>query len=332
VRDCVQVHLGAGIGNIVLATPLLVGLHELGFLTDVVLAADYGDTADLLCRWSAVRETFLHTKPFPSAQHYSWVIPAIPPFYWARYAACFANTRNLVARPPDTLFYQNEQEYYWNFAQRLGCQSVQHPWCTLPITRSEPFGCHRQTLVLAPGCKTGEMTAKRWPHYSELAERFGDVAVVGTSDDLCQFDGKSMGFSPHVKSFVDRLTLRETAEVIAAAGAFVGNDSGLSHIAAAVGTPTVMIFGPTPDRTLGRFPPNVRVLRRGSSCEPCWFNSRFRACTGRIDCLNELPVDVVVSLLDELGFVADYPRADSVPPAPQRSCLHPRGPSPALRP
>ena len=301
MRECVQVHLGAGIGNIVLATPLLVGLHELGFLTDVVLAADYVDTASLLSEWSAVRKVFASTKPFPSALNYSWVIPAIPPFYWGRYAANFVNIRTLVARPPDALFYQNEQEYYWNFVQRLGCQT-QHPWCTLPITRSESFGCARQTLVLAPGCKTGEMAAKRWPHFSELADRFDDVTVVGTSDDFCHFDGKSTRFSPHVKSSVDQLTLRETAEVIAAAGAFVGNDSGLSHIAAAVGTPTVMIFGPTPNHTLGRFPPNVRVVRRGSSCEPCWFGSRFRACAGRIDCLAEVSIDTVMDLLTEMGF------------------------------
>ena len=304
--ECVQVHLGAGIGNIVLATPLLVGLHELGFLTDVVLAADYADTANLLCAWSAVRKIFVSTKPFPSAQNYSWVIPAIPPFYWGRYVANFANIRNLVGRPPDSLFYQDEQEYYWSFARSLGCVSEQRPHCTLPITGPLAADTARQMLVLGPGCKTGEMAAKRWPYFPELADQFDNVAVVGTSDDLRQTNGGLMRFGRHVKNFVDRLTLRETAEVIAAARLFVGNDSGLSHIAAAVGTPTVMIFGPTPDRTLGRFPPNVRILRRGSSCEPCWFGSRFRSCAGKIDCLSDVPVNAVVGLLSELGFEGDY--------------------------
>jgi hypothetical protein len=307
VRDCVQVHLGAGIGNIVLATPLLVGLHELGFLTDVVLAADYVDAANLLCEWSVVREIFASTKPFPSAQNYSWVIPAIPPFYWGRYAANFVNIRNLVARPPDALFYQDEQEYYWSFARSLGSASEQRPYCSLPISPPVAPDTAKRMLVLGPGCKTGEMAAKRWPYFPELADHFDDVAVVGTSDDLRQTDGGLMRFGFRVRNFVDRLTLRETAEVIAAASAFVGNDSGLSHIAAAVGTPVVMIFGPTPDHTLGRFPPNVRVLRRGSSCEPCWFGARFRACAGRIDCLHAVPVDAVVSLLGELGFKGDLP-------------------------
>jgi ADP-heptose:LPS heptosyltransferase len=46
-------------------------------------------------------------------------------------------------------------------------------------------------------------------------------------------------------------------------GAFVGNDSGPSHIAAAVGTPTVMIFGPTSEQVLGSLPLNVRIVRSG---------------------------------------------------------------------
>ena len=308
MRECVQVHLGAGVGNIVLATPLLVGLHELGFQTDVVLAADYADTADLLGQWSVVREIFVGPASFPSAQHYLWVIPAIPPFYWERYAVRFMKMPNLVARPPDALFYQNEQEYYWSFVRRLGYESVHHPCYTLPITNSLASAYSPGTLVIAPGCKTGEMTAKRWPYYSELADRFDDVTVVGTADDLRQFSGEPIQFGSHVKSFVDQLTLRETAEVIAGAGAFVGNDSGLSHIAAAVGTPTVMIFGPTPDRSLGRFPTNVRILRRGAFCEPCWFSSRFSTCSGRIDCLHEVPVDAVINLLNELGFLGDRQR------------------------
>ena len=49
------VHLASGIGNIVLATPLLVALAELGFTIDVDLDADYPQTADLLEPWSIIR-------------------------------------------------------------------------------------------------------------------------------------------------------------------------------------------------------------------------------------------------------------------------------------
>jgi heptosyltransferase-1 len=60
--------------------------------------------------------------------------------------------------------------------------------------------------------------------------------------------------------------LRETAAVIAAAGTVVANDSGLGHVAAAVGVPTILLFGPTPNAVFGGFPPNVTVLRSGLPC------------------------------------------------------------------
>jgi ADP-heptose:LPS heptosyltransferase len=310
VQRCVQVHLGAGIGNIVLATPLLVALRECGYVTDVVLAADYAETAELLRPWSAVREIFTSTTPFPSAQHYLHVIAAIPPFYWPRYASKFTDRRNFVARPPDALFYQDEQAYYWTFAQPLGCASERRPSCTLPITPFQPSGSAsasaQRSLVLAPGCKTGEMAAKRWPYYAELAQDFDDVAVVGTADDLRRYDGSPIQFGPNVKVFVDILTLRETAELLAAANAVVANDTGLAYVSAAVGTPTLILFGPTPNATLGSFPSNVRVLRAGLECEPCWFNGRFQACKGQIHCLQRLSVSIVRN--EVLVLLGDQPQ------------------------
>jgi ADP-heptose:LPS heptosyltransferase len=116
-----------------------------------------------------------------------------------------------------------------------------------------------------------------------------------------------MCFAAHVRSFVGRLTLRDTAELLASAGVVVANDSGLAHVAAAVGTPTLMIFGPTPHATLGRFPHNVRVLRAGMPCEPCWFGrARFEACARRIDCLRSLSagqVEAAIASIRELSRV-----------------------------
>jgi heptosyltransferase-2 len=138
------------------------------------------------------------------------------------------------------------------------------------------------------------MATKRWPHFGALAAALDDVVVVGTVDDLRQNDGAPMKFPSHVRSFVGKLSLRETAELMAAAGVVVGNDSGLSHVAAAVGTPTVMLFGPTPHASLGPMPQNVKVLRAGLPCEPCWFQDRFRACGRKIECLSRLSVETVI--------------------------------------
>jgi ADP-heptose:LPS heptosyltransferase len=290
-KKSVLVHLASGVGNIVLATPLLMALKQMDFVVDVWLHADYVQTADLLEGWSAIRKIYNGTEV---KQHdYDYLIPAVPPFYWHRFAHLYKRKASLVARPSDALFYRDEQGYYLWFARKLGYPESENPCCFLPVAPSEKSGVTAQTLVIAPGCKTGEMAAKRWPYFPELAECFTDVALVGTTDDLRKSDGAAYQFPGHVRSFVDKLTLRETAELLAAAGVVVSNDSGLAHIAAALGTPTVMIFGPTPHTTLGQFPANVKVLRQGLACEPCWFTQKFQACAEQIDCLRFLKVEIV---------------------------------------
>jgi len=292
-KQLALVHLASGIGNIVLATPLLVALQEMGFVVDLLLHADYPQTADLLRNWSTIREIYQDSPQPISTPSYARIVPAIPPFYWSRFVDLYRREVRTVRRPPDSLFYQDEQEYYLAFARALGYPPSRRPIYRLPIAASPESGATGDTLVIAPGCKTGVMAAKRWPYYPELAVRFRDVVLVGTLGDVRRDDGTVMTFPEHVRSFVDELTLRETAELMATAGAVVGNDSGLCHVAGAVGTPTLMLFGPTPHLALGQLPTNVKILRSQLPCEPCWFTSRLKACCKRIDCLKALNVAMV---------------------------------------
>jgi len=293
----VLVHLASGIGNIVLATPLLIALEEMGFATDVRLDADYPATADLLSGWSAVRQVFTGSAR-PDMRRYRHMLPAIPPFYWQRFSRKYRGLPGVAPRPPDDLFYRDEQSYYVAFARALGYTAPDAPLPRLPIAPDDRWGVTANTVALAPGCKTGEMAVKRWPHFADLASRLSDVAVVGTPDDIGTND-----FPAHARSFVGQLTLRQTAELMASAGAVVANDSGLAHIAAAVGTPTLMLFGPTPSRTLGRFPPHVSILSLGMECQPCWYTAPLRACGRRIDCLQRLTAERVREELISMGQI-----------------------------
>jgi ADP-heptose:LPS heptosyltransferase len=290
-----QVHLASGIGNIVLATPLLQALGELGFSIDVYLDADCPQTADLLRPWSVVRQVHCgHGAGARAHVGYDILIPAIPPFYWQRFARHYQGSTRVVRRPPDALFARDEQAYYLAFARALGYPSDAEPTCSLPIAPlPDDSRASLGTIVLAPGCKTGRMAAKRWPFFASLADRFDDVVIVGTGDDLADHDGRPFRFPRHARSFVDRLTLRETAELMASAGVVVANDAGLGHVAGAVGTRTVMLFGPTGDRCLGKLPDNVTVMRAGLACEPCWTSAPLQACAGRVSCLATLSIDRV---------------------------------------
>jgi ADP-heptose:LPS heptosyltransferase len=301
--EALLVHLASGIGNIVLATPLLALLSRRGYTVDVRIDGDYPETADLLRGWGALRRITVGTNA--AFADYRAVLPAIPPYYWPRYAGLYRYVGNTAPCPPAPTFYQNEQAWYLAFANAFGGPPApaEAPHCVLPIAPDYAHGVSGCTLVLAPGCKSGDMAAKRWPHFAELAECFTDVAAVGTEEDLIGFAGTQRRPLPaHVISLIGQLSLRQTAEVIAAAGAVVANDSGLGHVAAAVGVATVLLFGPTPAAVLGRFPPNVTVLASRLACSPCWFGRRFIACDKRIDCLDRLTPSQVVKALHEAGF------------------------------
>lgn len=287
VRGAVLVHLASGIGNIILATPLLAVLARNGFIVDLLLDADYSGVGELFNGWDVVRDVFSTPSAAPARNVYDQIIAAIPPFYWLRFARRYTGVA--VVRPPDSLFYENERAYYLEFARALGCDVSDAPCYLLP-TQHAP---RTTTVVLAPGSKPAEMAAKRWPFFGALAMAFDDVSVVGTNDDRTRFDGRSMDLPPHARSLLGGLSLRETASLLAGAAAVVANDCGLGHLAGALGAPTILLFGPTPYRTLGLLPPNVKVLSSNLPCQPCWFDARFRACARRIDCLQELEVETV---------------------------------------
>ncbi|MCP4642931.1 MAG: glycosyltransferase family 9 protein, partial [bacterium] len=69
---------------------------------------------------------------------------------------------------------------------------------------------------------------------------------------------------------VDETTVREAACVLRAAKLFIGCDSGLMHLALAVGTQTLALFGPTDPSILVRNEPKLSVLTNERACRGCW--------------------------------------------------------------
>lgn len=156
-------------------------------------------------------------------------------------------------------------------------------------------------IALAPGVAGGE--AKRWPpaRFGALAGRlarsgWAPVVVVGPGEqELAREVVASCATAlPILGLDADACDL---TGLIAAAHALVGNDSGAGHVAAMVGTPTVVLFGPTdPARTapMGR---RVVVCRRDVDCAPCL----RRSCPlHRRVCLDDLEVEQVLGALVRL--------------------------------
>jgi heptosyltransferase II len=151
----------------------------------------------------------------------------------------------------------------------------------------ERFGIAGPYAVLCPGAEYGP--AKRWPYFRELAERMSMPSVVlGSASD------REAAAGIGGKDLVGRTTLDEAIRLIAGAALVVSNDSGLMHVAAALGRPQVALFGSSsPEHT----PPasaNARVLWLRLECSPCF----ARECPlGHFRCMKEISVDHVLKVL-----------------------------------
>jgi heptosyltransferase-2 len=129
----------------------------------------------------------------------------------------------------------------------------------------------RPYLCFMPG---STWPSKAWPepHFRELARiaRSGgmDIVVLGVpaEAETCRFVAQDAALD-----LCGRTTLKEAAAWLRGAAAAVGNDSGLSHLAAACGTPILALYGATDPGGSTPWGPRSRALRRsGLPCSPCF--------------------------------------------------------------
>jgi ADP-heptose:LPS heptosyltransferase len=90
---------------------------------------------------------------------------------------------------------------------------------------------------------------------------------------------------------LDQLPLPHLAAVLAKGTAFLGNDSGITHLAARTGIPTVALFGPTDPAVWGPRGPGVRIMTAEKTCVPCSSEER-QACPR--PCLEEIEPEGVI--------------------------------------
>ncbi len=163
-------------------------------------------------------------------------------------------------------------------------------------------------VALAPGSIWG---SKRWPYYAELAARLAAhvaVVVVGGPDDVALGDeirraAEGGNGRQQVVNACGKLTLRESAALIGRASALVTNDSAPLHLATAMGTRIVALFGPTV--TEFGFGPvragDVALGMDGLQCRPCSAHGPPQCPLGHHRCMRELTVEAVLAAIEDLG-------------------------------
>ena len=171
-------------------------------------------------------------------------------------------------------------------------------------------GARRQLLALAPGASR---FTKRWPthHWVALVRRLvdagNDVIVVGGAAELevareiAAAGGEAPDAGPRAASAAGEFDPAGTAALLKRARALVSGDTGAMHLASAVGTPVVALFGPTVE-AFGFFPYHAKatVLQRPLACRPCSAQGSAACPLKHHRCLQDLMPEEVLEALRKL--------------------------------
>ena len=151
--------------------------------------------------------------------------------------------------------------------------------------------------VLAPGAEYGP--AKQWPvaHYRTLAKQLDSpVVVTGLAQDR-ELGEQICTDLPHTRNLCGETSLAELTALLQRADLLVCNDSGTMHLGAALGTPTLGLFGSSSPEWTRPLGPNAEHLSLGLVCSPCFDRTcRFQ----HYDCLQNLTPAVVLESAQEL--------------------------------
>jgi heptosyltransferase-2/heptosyltransferase-3 len=156
-------------------------------------------------------------------------------------------------------------------------------------------------IALCPGGGVNprqSVPEKRWQadRWAELASRIhsslGIPILLGSGGDYYVARDIAMNCEQVIAEGVGRLSLAASAEVIHHSALCITHDTATMHLAVAVNTPTVVLFGPTDPGSLLPDNPKFLAVFHQVECRPCYWHGIFPGCTDP-RCLDRLGVDEV---------------------------------------
>jgi heptosyltransferase-2 len=156
-------------------------------------------------------------------------------------------------------------------------------------------------VVINPGATNSR--AKQW-----LAERFAETAdllaardgfrpiIVGTAGDIATANEVASHMKTPAVMLAGQTSITELKGLLALASLVISNDTGTAHVSAALGVPTVVVFGPTDHTSTRPFSDVAQVVRHQVECSPCM----LRDCPIDHRCMTRVEVDQVYRAAREL--------------------------------
>ncbi len=178
--------------------------------------------------------------------------------------------------------------------------------CFIPKIGTQKRGCVPKFVVVSCGAKSH---TKRWPasYFAALIDSVKndlgyEIILVGKDEGDFPDSGRVVArlvkkiMQTEPIDFLGKTNLRELAALIKKASLLITNDSAPLHIASAVNTPTVAIFGPTNEDKYGPLASKSIVLRKRLKCAPC----EKAQCRYNYECMRQITVDDAINAVKEI--------------------------------
>lgn len=278
--------LGEGIGNMVQATPCIEAIHRLGHDIDLYLDGNWSDAVMLFDGWDIVGGIY-DPRVEPPCDQYDMIVRTI----WGRWPReVMRRQRDFSLSEVGPSWLQNEVHQNLILAERMGWSDESAaPWGHVEF---DPFHGGTDFVAICPGHLQNETwKRKSYPHWpaviDKLTARGIDYVILAhPSDREAWWESRNV---------IDNVSIREAAGILKAADVCLGVDNGLCHVAAAVGTPVVVVFGATPVAKCKPWGRRVEVVSMNMDCQPCAdpdHKARWDACTDW-PCMTDLQPQVV---------------------------------------
>jgi heptosyltransferase II len=170
------------------------------------------------------------------------------------------------------------------------------------------FGAQRGGIRIAVGAGAAYGSAKCWPpeRFAQaikqlLKARPAEIILFGTPGEVAVSSAIQAGLEQEVLDLTGKTEIAELPALLSRCSAFLGNDSGAMHVAAAVGLPVVGVFGPTDPHGTAPVTPRCMIVQEKPYCSPCF----LRRCPTDHRCMTAVaPERVSAGVLHALAEVA----------------------------
>ncbi len=180
------------------------------------------------------------------------------------------------------------------------------PLSVKPFSPLDHYG--KEVITIQPG-SGGKKKCWSLGRFLELMKllnrtsRFCFYFILGPAEDpeLYRISERFISANGIDASIIAGRPVSHIAPLLKSASVHIGNDSGITHLASALGTPTIAVFGPTDPKVWRPYGSRVSIVKSGVPCSPCAEKERLHCLRPR--CLDEVKIkDVFMAVEDILKF------------------------------